>query len=190
MSELPTSPVPIFPIQITQVWNTILTQFDGANEQSRQKQAFAKYDVTLRYEVLSKTEIGYLWNFFIARGGAYEAFYFYTLPETEAWSGLYIGVGDGSTVTFDIPGKSTSAVTIYNNGEAVSAGDYTLLTGGGAESADRVTFDTAPAEGDVISCSFTGYMRVHCRFKNDRLERNLFTTALYTTGLELKGIFP
>jgi hypothetical protein len=189
MSEFPTSPIPKHPYEITAVWKTIITAFDAANEQRRQKQAFAKYDVNLVYDRLTDAEIMTLWNFYQARKGAYEAFYFYTL-ETSGWEGLYIGTGDGTTVTFDLPGKSTSSHTIYSNGSEVDSGDYTILTGGGAGNSDRITFDVAPVSNTIITCDFTGYMRIRCRFEEDRMTKQWFEYVLFRTGLKLKGLAP
>jgi hypothetical protein len=135
--------------------------------------------------------------------------------ESTLWEGCYIGIGDGTTVTFDIPGKTTSGVTIYKDGVALRAEglsdillenddvlttdgtsesiimegpeDYTLYSGGGAASSDRVTFTTAPAANVLITCDFTGYLRIRCRFKEE-LSRSAFTAALYQTGIKLKGI--
>jgi hypothetical protein len=213
MSEqYPTSPVPSWPYDIKVRWNTTVSAFDSGKEQRRQKNLYPKYDVTLTYPVLTEANMQILWNFYMARKGTYEAFYFYSL-EIAAWTGCYIGIGDGTTVTFDLPGKSTSLVDMYSNGVKMLAGitdlimeggdtiitedddtlitdgtgQYTLLTGGGDCSADRVTFTTAPAANALITCDFTGYLRIRCRFAEE-LSRSSFTAALYQTGIKLKGL--
>lgn len=166
-------------------WKTIIAAMDSGVEQRRQKWTFPKYDIKLSFAVLSASEIQAIWNFFVARHGSFEAFYFYTY-DALAWTGCYIGVGDGATQTFDIPGKGTSAQTIYVDGASTVA--VTILTGGGAESSDRVTFTIAPAAGAILSCDFTGYMRIRCRFKEDTIDRSHLQHTLYTTGIELKGL--
>jgi hypothetical protein len=158
---------------------------DSGKEQRRQKQLYAKYDVKLQYNVLTTVEIQVLWNFYTARQGTFEAFYFYTL-EVADWDNLYVGVGDGTSVTFDLPGKSTSSVTVYVDGYTVAT--YTKLVGGGAESSDRITFVTAPSAGQIITCDLTGYLRIRCRFKEDYFSRNNFEYVLYKSGIELKGL--
>jgi len=65
---------------------------------------------------------------------------------------------------------------------------YTILTGGGEESADRVQFDTAPASGVIITATFTGDLRIKCRFKEDKLTRSNFIYRLFRTGVELYGL--
>lgn len=214
MSEVyPTTPVPNWPYDIKINWNTTVSSFDSGKEQRRQKNLYPKYDVSLTYSVLTMAQMQTLWNFYQARKGTFEPFYFYSLEST-TWSGCYLGIGDGTTTTFDIPGKSTSNVQIYVSGVALRATavssilledesqlitedgstiiregpeDYTLLVGGGAASADRVTFLTAPVANALITCDFTGYLRVRCRFAEE-LSRSAFTAALYRTGIKLKGL--
>lgn len=214
MSEVyPTTPVPNWPYDIKINWNTTVSSFDSGKEQRRQKNLYQKYDVTLTYTVLSLANMQILWNFYQARKGTFEPFYFYSLEST-TWSGCYLGIGDGTTTTFDIPGKSTSNVQIYVSGVALRAtgvsgilledesglitedddtiiregpDEYTLYVGGGAASSDRVTFATAPAANDLLTCDFTGYLRIRCRFQEE-LSRSAFTAALYRTGIKLKGL--
>lgn len=214
MSEVyPTYPVPSWPYDIKVRWNTTISNFDGGKEQRRQKNLYPKYDVSLTYPVLSVANMQILWSFYQSKKGTYEPFYFYSLEST-LWEGCYIGIGDGTTTTFDLPGKSTTGVVIYQDGvELRSAGtsdillenddsleaedddtiiregpeEYTLYIGDGAASADRVTFATAPAVNDLLTCDFTGYLRIRCRFQEE-LSRSAFTAALYKTGIKLKGL--
>ena len=190
MAEFPSSPVPSYSLSLKQRWNTVVADFDGSNEQRRQKSVFPKYDVSLHFENLTEAEIATLWAFYTARGGNFESFYFYTIPNTEVWTGQYIGVGNGSETIFDIPGKSTSDQTIYVAGvPQMLTTDYSILTGGGQASSDRVEFVSAPAAGSVIKCDFTGYLRILCRFKEAEMSRELFEYLLYKASLELRGLF-
>jgi hypothetical protein len=210
--QYPTSPVPSWPYDIKAVWNTTVSAFDSGKEQRRQKNLYPKYDVSLTYPVLTEASMQIIWNFYMARKGTFEPFYFYSL-EIADWQGVFIGIGDGTTVTFDLPGKSTTQVTLYKNavalpsyGDAIlteddggliteggdrivteGAVDYTLHVGGGDVSADRVTFNTAPAVNDLITCDFIGYLRIRCRFQEE-LSRSAFTAALYQTGIKLRGL--
>jgi hypothetical protein len=187
MALFPATPLPQYPYDISVVWKTIISAFDSGKEQRRQKQTYAKYDMSLTYNALHEADFQTLWNFYVARKGSFEAFYFYTLARF-SWYGLFIWTGDGAIVTFDIPGKSTSAQVIYNNGIVVPGGDYTIVTGGGMEGSDRVTFNTAPVLNAIITCDFTGFMRIRCRFEEDKLTKEAFDGALYRTGLKLKGL--
>ena len=188
MSEYPTSPGIQQPLSIRQRWRTIVSAFDGGNEQRRQKGTFPRFDIVLQYQYLTVAEMMILWNFYLARAGMAAAFYFYCL-DVEDCAGLYCGIGDGAEEIFDLPGKTTSDQAIYLAGVLQESG-YTILTGGGAENSDRVEFDTHPVEGVVITCNFTGYQRIHCRFDKDDMTRERFTAALLQTGLTLVGVFP
>lgn len=61
-----------------------------------------------------------------------------------------IGVGDGSTKTFDTPfiGASTISVLVE---DSPAAPQPSLSKGTGANGVDQITFTAAPADGDVIS---------------------------------------
>jgi len=51
-----------------------------------------------------------------------------------------------------------------------------------------VQFASAPADGMIISCDFTGLMRIRCRFREDAMTKEYMANGLYRTGLELKGL--
>lgn len=191
MAEVfPDSPAPIFPVVIQPEWKTLIAGEDSGKEQRRQKWLYAKYNAKLLFSPLSKTEFQTLWDFYQARKGAAEAFYFYNI-DTINLDGLYVGTGDDSTEVFDIPGKSTSSQSIYIDGVLQTlTTDYVILTGGGDGNSDRVDFVSAPASGEVITCDFTGYLRLRCRFADDTMDREWFAAAVYKTGLDLKGLAP
>jgi len=186
MATFPTSPRPLHPYVVTPVWKTLISDYEGGAEQRRQKWLYAKYDITLKYQKLSNANAQILWAFYMARKGACESFYFYDLYVADH-IGLYIATADGILDVFDIPGASTSARTLYENGSEVSSG-FSYLTGGGDGDADRVEYTAAPASGTIITIDFTGYLRIKCRFKEDRLSRENFMTTLFRYGLELKGL--
>jgi hypothetical protein len=186
MAEYPTSPKPQYAYTTEAEYKTIITTMDSGKEQRRNKWTYPKFNVHLVYNYLTKTQFNTLYTFYQARKGSYEAFYFYDLVTMDHDS-LWVGKGNESTDIFDIPGKGTSAQTIYLNGEAQGSG-YSILTGGGAENSDRVDFVTPPSSGVIITCDFNGYLRIRCRFKDDKLSREAFAYAAYRTGIELKGL--
>lgn len=191
MAIYPATPNPVYPIIIKPVWNTLITQFDSGAEQRRQKSLYPKFDVKLKYKGLSAADTQTLWDFYMARKGAFESFYFFDpapdMSIATSYDNLLVGTGDGSTDIFDLPGKSTSSQTIYIDGVDQS-GSFSILTGGGDGSADRVDFTTAPALGESISCDFTGQLRINCRFAHDELSKELFVRVLFNYGIELKGL--
>lgn len=193
MAEYPATPKPAPDgLSITPIWKTVTTESDAMTEQRKQKALYARYDVSIRYpQTMTAADIQTIWNFYMARKGAYGSFYIYDLV-TFTHAGLFVGWGTGAAVTFDLPGKSTSAQTIYLDGVLRTlTTHYSILTGGGAESSDRVLFVTAPASGVLITCGLTGYLRMRVRFKDDKLSRDSLTHLIYRGGsIELTGISP
>jgi hypothetical protein len=188
MALYPATPVPQYPHEISEVWKTTITAFDGTNEQRRQKQLFPKYDMNIVYNTLTTAEFELIWDFYRARRGAYDAFYVY-LRDVDDFDGLGVGVGDGAEDTFDLPGKSTSSQKIYLNGvEQTVTTHYSISAGTGNEAADQVVFVTAPGANVLITCDFAGYFRNRCRFAEDKLTRTQFVLAAYSTGIQLKGL--
>jgi len=182
--QYPETPIPTEPYDIKINWKTVISDFDSGKEQRRQKNLYPKYNVSLTYPPLSLTDIQILWNFYQARRGTYEPFYFYSIEEAQ-WNGCFVGIGNASDTTFDLPGKSASSIVIYDNGVATAT--YTLGVGDGDCLSDNIVFNTAPAVNALITCDFYGYLRIRCRFQEE-LTRSSFTAALYKTGINLRGL--
>lgn len=101
---------------------------------------------------------------------------------------IYVGTGNGTRVAWNLPCRDTaSAITVYSDGVAVDAADFTLSDDGDNE-AKKVTLDTAPAEGKVLTCSFTGQLRIVCRFGEDRLRIEFADAMLYGISVPLVGL--
>lgn len=191
MEVFPSTRPPNFGYTLTPRWDTLVQRVRSGAEQRRGKLVYAQYDVELLYDVLTQSEmVSDFYAFYMAHKGALTSFWFYDIV-SQAHVGLYVGVGDGSTEVFDLPGKSTSSRTIYVDGtQQTVTTDYVILTGGGDGSSDRVDFVSPPAEGDIITCDFTGYLRCHVRFEEDSMDRTLFSVSLFKTGLKLRGLPP
>lgn len=194
MAKFPTSPVPSYE-HVTQArFKTVISIFDDGNEQRRQKWTAPQYDISLQFNAIPTTAMQTLWNFFEARKGAYDAFSYYI---GEAWSekqtvtGAYIAVADGSATGFTLPCKNSSAVTLYQNGSAIGSSIVTVNTTAGVDDADTLSLTgLTPSSGDVLTCDFTGYQKVRCRFKEDSLARSLWERGLYKVSMEMKGLPP
>jgi len=174
-------------------FNTLISQFDGGGEQRRSKQMYPKYNVTLAYDKIEVADARTLWEFYLARDGAQEAFYIYDFtlfPEHKfVHKKQYCGTGDGVTTIFDIPGRETVSHTIYSDGVDATT-STSILVGGGNSDSDRVEYDTAPGEGVIITADFTGYLRIRARFAEDKLPRETFIEQIYSYGIKLKGLSP
>jgi len=195
MATYPEDPAPQYPLIVEPEWRTFIKNIETGAEQRSQKSLFPVYNVNVNYDILDESDAQIIWEFYMARKGAYEAFYIYDLAllANIAFNHVsqYCGTGDGSTDIFDIPGRSTSSHAVYSDGILqADPGDYSVLTGGGVSNSDRVDFVTAPAEGKIITCNFTGFLRIRARFLHDKLPRSLFVYNLFKYGVELKGLKP
>jgi len=187
MAEYPVLPRGIDPVIVTPNWKTITSNADSSKEQRRQKWSFPKYDVQIKYGTITpRSSMQIIWDFYMARKGSAEAFYYYA-KYSGSHNAQYVGYGDAADTIFDLPGKSTSSQAIYIDG-VVQVGGYSILTGGGAEASDRVEFVAAPADGELITCDFNGFLRIRCRFAEDKLSEEYFYQTCYTTGIKLKGL--
>jgi hypothetical protein len=189
MDKYPATPLAAYSFIIEPEFRTAIAGFDGANEQRFTKWVFPKYNATLNYTNLSSADFQLLWDFYMSQHGAAGAFYFVSPDLATYAEKLYVATGDGTSTLFDLPGVSTSSASIYL-GATLQSGGYTILSGGGGANADRVQFTSAPAQGSLIACAFTGYLRVRCRFNDDKLSKELFKVMLYKTGIALKGLGP
>ena len=186
------NPTPIYPLNIIPRFDTIISQFDAGGEQRRSRRDFPVFDVIVSYRGITSAEANTLYTFFLERKGRYEAFVIYDLALLENISQthtkLYVGTGDGSTDIFDIPGRSTSSRTLYVN-DSVQGSGFSYLTGGGDGNSDRVDFTSPPAAGNVITITFTGFLRCRVRFESDNLDKALFMKNLYAyNGIKLAGV--
>lgn len=180
-----------YPYIVEPEFNTLISDFNGGGEQRRQKQLFPKYNVIVNYKYITVADVKTLYEFYMEMGGAYSSFYIFDYSEkllhTFTHVNAYCGTGDGTTTIFDIPGKSTSAHTIYVAGvDTTSAA--TVLVGGGSSSSDRIEFNTAPTTSSIITIDFSGHLRMKVRFADDKLARTNVKTDIYTYKVKLKGV--
>lgn len=187
MAAFPTSPQPTFPYAIEPEWRTLVTEFDSGEEQRRKKWTYSHYNIRLSYYGLETSAVNNLYEFYMARQGAYEAFSFFDPLGASTHTGLYVGTGDGATTAFDLPGKQITSKAVYVNGTTIAT---TVSTAGGTDGVDSLRFSVAPTSTQVITCDFVGTLRVRCRFAEDRLSKQNFEKAMFSAGIELKGLAP
>lgn len=174
-------------------FKTLISTFDGlGKEKRRQKWLFPKRDLVVQYENITKEDAETLWQFYLERKGSYESFNFF-VPEPKgeysSYVSEYVGTGDGSTTTFNLPCKTSSNRTVYVGDATMTEGtDYTFTATGGTDGADIIHFSTAPASGEHITIDFTGILKVRVRFAEDYMDFDTFYDAAITTGLKFKGV--
>lgn len=170
-------------------FRTLFSNFDNLGQERRKRKwLYCKRLITLQYTNITKAEGRTLFDFYIARSGAYDAFTFFKY-EYETYTGEYVGTGDGSTVLFNLPCKNSSARTVYLDGaEQTVDVDYTYSALGGTDGCDEITMDSAPASGERLTLDFTGYLKIKCRFKDDNLSFETFMNTYRTVGIQLQGL--
>lgn len=174
-------------------FKTLINGFnDLGQEQRKQKWLYPRRLITLRYNYISKTEVEDLFQFYIARSGAFQAFsFFYPSPRGNNYSYVheYVGSGDGSETVFSLPSLYATSYTLYIEGTTQSEPtDYSLSAAGGPDGEDKATFAIAPSDGERITFSFTGRLKIRARFADDKLNMQEFYDRLTNVGLKLQGL--
>lgn len=189
MVVYPSTTLPQYPFEVVSEYKTLISTFETGAELAHQQWRFPKRSINLKYDILTAAEIKTLWDFYIARKGALVPFWFFDTYTTDdsgnpaSYTDEFVGRGDGATTVFDLPGKTTSARTMYLDGIAEAGVSYQSGTGDGG--ADQVTFNAAPASGKLITTDFTGHIRYKMRFAQDKMSKELFKARLYKTGIGL-----
>jgi hypothetical protein len=164
----PTSPIPYRILIFSEEYQTLISEFTGQNEQALMLRRFPKRTIQVQYQNIFLDSQWYLIeNFFKARKGQYEAFWFLDLIQRK-WTDEYVGRGTGEALTLDLHSKTTVAGTyvIYEDGVAqIEDTDYTFGSGGGLAGVDRITWKSShyPALGALITANHKGYLRIKAR---------------------------
>jgi hypothetical protein len=82
------------------------------------------------------------------------------------------GIGDGSTMTFDLPFCRTTGAVVYVSGNL--AANYSISIGTGVDGRDRVVFtSTPPPLGHPVTASCTlGRLTIYARLATDSFSAN------------------
>lgn len=170
-------------------WKTLVSEFESGAETRKRKWLYPRRRIELRYANVPIGKAETLWEFYIARSGRFEAFSWFHRDTSISYVGEYVGPGDGSTKVFNLPSKQASLRTLKVDGVSQTEGvDWMFDSEGGADGADKATFNTAPPDGDRITFDFTGKLKVRCRFLEDIVSFDIFFNKLMTTGITLEGL--
>jgi len=175
-------------------YKTLFSNFDDLGQERRKRKwLYPKRLITLQYNNISKTDARTIFQFYMDRYGAYEAFTFFKY-EVETFTGEYIGTGDGSTTLYNLPCKNSTARTVYVDniaqvvGPDSTTGDYTYSALGGTDGCDEINFNAAPTAGERITLDFSGNLKIRCRFKEDNMSFDTFYNKFKTFGISLMGL--
>ena len=143
---------------------------------------YPRWTFKLSYELLrggSQTELNTLLGFFLAMKGRFDT-WLYTDPSDYAVIGQQIGIGDSSTVAFQLIrtlGGFVEPMKNINGTPVIKENGVTRTTGWSINSTGLITFTTPPTSGNILTADFSYYFR--CRFMNDVAEFNQFMADLW-----------
>lgn len=188
----------VFPkISVIPVDNPIVEQINFKNigvsfgkesqERKRREWDYPKRDITLKYTWIPKADALTLWDFYIARGGSYEAFYFFH-PFTNIYEGEFVAISPGNETSFVLPSIGAANYTLYSDNVPLNEGsDYIFHYKGSVEGIDYIEMDP-PDTGLIITWDFTGQLVSRCRFDSDTHDFETFNSQLSKVGIKLKGL--
>lgn len=187
----PSLPGLAFPVKRTPVWQSRVQTSVSGKRTRLTDWSFPRWKWELTYDFLlqgtsggsTRTDFANLAGFFNARQGMFDPF-LYTDADDNSASNQGLGIGDGSTVAFQLvrsfggfvePIYAPNAVSqVTLNGTPTSA--YTLNSWG-APNPGTIVFNSAPGAGVTIAASFTFYFPV--TFNEDSMDFEKFMAALY-----------
>lgn len=201
MANFPEDIVPTIPYKYGLSFATLRSMAVPAGvTQTRRGRFRGLFSATLKYENYVDSDLYTLFDFYVARGGAFEAFTFTDFsgidnsPIGIQWPKLYAGTTlGGAVVTYDLPMKGSTGYAatdfgLYRAGTRLVSGvgyDYTFGAATGADGRDRATLGTAGAAGDILEWRATGRACFNVRFGRDDLTFDGFVARMVNTGLEV-----
>ena len=202
----PVTPTPDTPYNVTDTFRTISSpEYDAGKMVYRSARNYPLFSASLTYGDHSLwTDLTGLYDFFVSCKGSAIAFDFIDFngwdrtPVGIQWPKLYVGVGTGSTTTFDLPMKSSTSAYLYVNGTDVTANKWVsggfsgsqwkFLSGTGSNGRDQIQFATAPTIGQIIEWKAVGQRVVQAHFTTDNISVSAFSSLLASTGLAIKEV--
>jgi len=169
--------------------------FDNENIVTRAGIQFGLHSATIRYYQKTYAAVAKaVYEFFMARRGRYDSFAFYDLqgwdnsPAGIIWTNCYVGVGNASTLVFDLTAHNANADAnrkIYCDGVDKTA-NGSWAQGTGADGRDRFTFSTyTPTAGQVITCDFLGRRVWKSCFTTDGFDIAVHDSDFYEITVDL-----
>jgi hypothetical protein len=197
MSVYPSSIQYINPVTQSIQYKTLITNFADLGEEKRKaKWAYPKRSVTLKYSALSKDDAETLWQFYLDRQGSYGSFVFFdstgaSSNQNFTYTKEYVGTGDSTTGVFNLPAIDSSGSHVaYLNTSSQGSTRYTFTSKGGANGEDKITFSSTyiPGSSERVLYSFTGRLKIRCRFAEDIYTFENFYDRLIDQGIKLQGL--
>lgn len=177
-------------------FKTLVQEFESGIITRKKKRTYPLRPYRLINKNIDYTEVQIYFQFFIARAGRFEDFVFFDRNSNYFYIKEYVGTGDGSTTEFNLPSLNATDYTLYIDNVAQSEGeesgssgvDWTFHAADGDDGEDTCKLAVAAADGERITFSFTGRLKIRCIFAEDEMGFEEFWNKLVTTGINLKGL--
>jgi uncharacterized membrane protein YbaN (DUF454 family) len=139
----------------------------GENAFQRYRKAlYTRHQFDLGYDFAGEDDAIALENHILAvQGMANDFGWFFWLTDFPWWW-VNMGRSDGATVTWTIPGRSTSSQQFFY-GLNVPLTVVSIVAGAGADGRDLVTFDSSPPKGARVWANFVGSRFFRVAFEQD-----------------------
>ena len=189
----PATPKPFYTYSLNESFQTILSDFEGQNQVAQAVARFAKREFVLGYRTKDiLTEWYLIHDFFKARYGAYDPFWFVD-PAQRKWTDEYVGRGTAGALTLDLHSKTTTvaSLAIYEDGVAqVKDTDFTFVSGGGGAGSDRITWISGhyPAFGCLITSDFIGNLRIKGRLADTFSDQTVSNKFIDIKEIRIKEV--
>lgn len=146
------------------------------------------------------TDYAALYDFFIACRGRAIPFKFYDFNEWKKspvgiqWNHVYVCVRNGTTNTYDLPGKNMTSIQVYDNatGPLTLTTHYTISSGTGTDGCDTITFVGAYSggtAGHTVTVSFVGRLGMNVHWTADEMPFETFYTSLAAKGMTIEQVY-
>lgn len=177
---------PEFGLEETIGFRTLITEMESGLERRRAKWTYGLRTYRMKLFAYTESAMNTLWDFYIARKGAYDTF-IVKIPAEYIVTGEAIGTGDAVATEFmldEFPVDTTGGTfTMYVDGSEV--GTATLHNNFGGE-LSYVAFVSAPGNNLAVTGDYEFCFRV--RFAEDNLTRQLLAYQLLSAGILLREV--
>lgn len=162
-----------------QRWNTTVEKAGSGRMRSNTSQLLPLWSITIKYSMLDDEKYRTIMGFVATLHGAHKPFYWLD-PEDYQETGIQLPQNvNGSYQCVMKMGNYVEAVekvdqlSVYIDGALQSSSTYTVNNG-------AITFDTAPAEGSVVTADYRYYWKMH--LPEDGISIDHVFTNLKQTG--------
>ena len=176
---------PEFGLEESIGFKTLITPMESGLERRRAKWTYGLRSYRLKLFAYTKSDMDTVWDFYIARKGAYDTF-IVKIPTEYTVTTEAIGTGDGVATQFmldEFPVDTTAGTfTMYVDSVEATA----TLSNNFSGEFSYVTFSSAPANEKAITGDYEFCFRV--RFAEDNLTRELLAYQLLSAGILLREV--